>query len=149
MMRTGRDGALHKNNWDRLGRRFGCKCTIRALQYNDHGYLMANQFGDQRREPIVLTLCPPVFNRHVLAFDVTGILQASAKSGEILAVRFKRCEMKKSDHRHRRLLRARRKRPYRRAAEQRDELAPSRVKHGLPQITARSACHGSIGRSLG
>ena len=36
------------------------------------------------------------------------------------------------DHRHRRLLRARRERPRRRAAEQRDELAPSHVEQTLP-----------------
>ena len=29
----------------------------------DHGDLAANQFGRQRRQPIVLTLCPAVFDR--------------------------------------------------------------------------------------
>ena len=79
-----RVGSLHKNDRDRLGRRFGCKRTMCALQYNDHGYLTANQFGDQYRQLIVSTLCPPVFDRHVLALDVTGLTQASAKRGEIL-----------------------------------------------------------------
>src|SRR5262245_18348474 len=35
-----------------------------------------------------------------------------------------RCGAEKTDHRHRRLLRARRHRPRRRATEERDELAP-------------------------
>jgi hypothetical protein len=70
---------LYKNNRDRLGRCFGCKRTLRALQYNDHGYLTANQFGGQRRQLIVSTLCPPVFDRHVPVLDVTGFAQASMK----------------------------------------------------------------------
>jgi hypothetical protein len=51
-----------------------------------------------------LTLCPSVFDRHVLLLDVTCVCQASAKSGEILACRFGRCEMKKSNYWRRRLL---------------------------------------------
>jgi hypothetical protein len=118
-----RIGALHKNDRDRLGRRFGCKRTICALQYNDHGHLTANQFAGQHRQPIVSTLRPPVFDRHVLVLDVTGVTQTSAKSGEIFAVRFERCEMKKPDHRHRRLLSTRSERPRRRTAEKRGERA--------------------------
>ena len=111
-----------------MGRRFRCKRTIRTLQYNDHGYLTADQFGEQRREPIVSTLCPPVLDRQVLAFDVTGFLQASAESGEVLAVGFDRCEMNKPNHRHLRLLRTRHERPRGcRAAEQRYEIAPFHV----------------------
>src|SRR5947208_14640651 len=123
-----RVGALHKNDRDRLGRPFGGKRTTCALQYNDHGYLTANQFSDQRRQRIVSTLRPAVFDRHVLVLDVTGVTQASAKSGEILAVRFERCKVKKPNHRHRRLLRARRARPSgSRTAEKIDELTPLHV----------------------
>src|SRR5262249_6234280 len=51
--------------------------------------------------------------------------QATVKSGEKLARQFERCEVEKPDHWHRWLLRARRERPRRRrAAEERDELAP-------------------------
>src|SRR5215470_17111663 len=68
---------------------------------------------------IISPLCPPVFNRHVLIFGITGVRQAQAKVGEILPIRFERCEVKKAD---RRLLRAHRERPRRRrAAEKRDE----------------------------
>ncbi len=125
-----RVGALHEDDRDCLGRRLGCKRTMCALQDNDHGYLAANQFCDQRRQPIVLTLCPPVFDRHVPALGVTGLTQASLKSGKILARRLERCEVEKPDYRHRRLLRPRRERPSGRAAEQRDELPPSHVGHG-------------------
>ena len=46
-----RVGGLHKNNWDRLGRGLGCKRTLCALQYNNHGYLTANLFGGRIRQP--------------------------------------------------------------------------------------------------
>src|SRR5262249_47117783 len=35
-------GGLHKNDRDRLGRRFCCKRALCAFQCNDHGYLTAN-----------------------------------------------------------------------------------------------------------
>src|SRR5262249_2338664 len=54
---------------------------------------------------------PQVLDRYILVLDVTGVAQAEAKGGKILAVRFGRCEVKKPDHRHRRLLRARSERP--------------------------------------
>src|SRR5262245_13108971 len=57
---------------------------------------------------------------HVLAFDiVAGLLQAQMRSRFV-----RRPAAEEPDHRHRRLLRARRERPNRRAVEQRDELAP-------------------------
>src|SRR5262249_25542333 len=61
-------------------------------------------FGNQGRETIVLTISPPIFDRHVPVLDVTGLAQAPAKSCKVLAVCFERCEMKKADHRHRLLL---------------------------------------------
>jgi hypothetical protein len=120
-----------------------------ALQDNDHGYLAANQFCDQRRQPIVLTLCPPVFDRHVPALGVTGLTQASLKSGKILARRLERCEVEKPDHRHRRLLRAHRKRPSGcRAAEKGDELAPLHVEHGFPRRTVASPARRTRGPAV-
>src|SRR4051812_13838365 len=90
-IRTG-SGGLHKDDRDPLSRSFGCKGTICALQCNDHGYLTANQVGDQRRESIVLTPRPEVVERHVPALDVTGVTQASVKSCENLALAcFGRC----------------------------------------------------------
>jgi hypothetical protein len=62
--------------------------TICALKYNDHGNLTVDQFDGQRRQLIVSTLCPPVFDRDVFVLDVTGLTEPSSKSGEIFAVRF-------------------------------------------------------------
>ena len=97
---------------------------------DDHGDLPANQFGRQRRQPIGLTLGPAVFDRHVLALDIAGFLQALAECAQTVRDRVRRFAVEEPDHRHRRLLRARRERPRgRRAAEQRDELAPLSFDH--------------------
>src|SRR5262249_27521116 len=62
-------------------------------------------------------------DRDVLALDIAAILEATVKSAKTVRVRVRRLAVEKPDHRHRRLLRARRDRPRRRAAEQRDERA--------------------------
>ena len=67
---------------------------------------------------------PVVFHRHVLAFDITGFVEALAERTSNAPRVLGRAAVDEPDHRHRRLLRPRRQRPRRRAAEQRDELAP-------------------------
>ena len=90
----------------------------------DHGDLPANQIGRQRRQSIELIVGPAILDRHVLALDKAGLLQALAECAQAIRERVGRCGVEEPDHRHRRLLRARRERPRRRrAAEQRDELA--------------------------
>src|SRR5262249_45538595 len=80
---------------------------------------------------------PSVCDRYVLALDIASVFQALAKSAQTVRNRLSRNRLRRSvveepDHRHCRLLRARRERPRRRrAAEQDDELAPSHVEHGL------------------
>ena len=44
-----------------------------------HAHLALNQISRQRRQPIVLAARPAVFDRHVLAFDKSGFVQALAK----------------------------------------------------------------------
>ena len=46
----------------------------------DHGDPATNQIGRQRRQSIVFAFRPAVFDRHVLALDIAGFLQALAKS---------------------------------------------------------------------
>ena len=53
-----------------------------AAGRGDHGDPSANQIGRQRRQPIDLILGPAVFDRHVLALDIAGVLQALAKSAQ-------------------------------------------------------------------
>jgi len=95
-----------------------------ASERSDHGNLPPDQFGRQRGQPIELIVSPAVFDRHVLALDVAGVLQALTKSAQTIGEPIRRCGVEKSDHRHRCLLRPCRDRPRRRRpAEQRDEVA--------------------------
>jgi hypothetical protein len=64
--------------------------------------------------------------RRILARDVAGFAEALPDSAEIPIIKVNAAEQ--ADDRHRRLLRLRRHRPRRRAAEKRDEL-PVRSKN--------------------
>ena len=89
----------------------------------------SHQVGRQRRQSIDLTVGPAVLDRHVLAFDVAGLVQALAECGQGARPAHRRvglrnpitgiagcCARAASGHR-------------RRAAEQRDELAPLSFDH--------------------
>src|SRR5262249_61802203 len=68
---------------------------------------------------------PAVFDRYILALDIAGFSQALTEGGSHRRVRPGRRTVEKPDHRQLGLLRPRRERPRsRRAAEQRDEIAP-------------------------
>src|SRR5262249_36416018 len=90
----------------------------------------------------VLTLCPTIFDRDVLPFDKARFVEAFAERGQIEQVGVERTGTQETNHWHRRLLRVRRERPRRRAAEQRDELAP--VRHS---ITLSARDNSSVGSS--
>ena len=51
----------------------------------------ANQIGRQCRQPIVLTLRPAVFDRHVPALDIAGFAQALAERAHTTARKRRRC----------------------------------------------------------
>ena len=51
----------------------------------DHGHLAADQLGRQRRQPIVLTFRPAIFDRDILALDITGFAQTLAERGNEVA----------------------------------------------------------------
>jgi hypothetical protein len=72
----------------------------------------------------MLTLRPAIFDRDVLALDIANFAQAAAERSYELRESGRRRIGEVANHRHRRLLRARRERPRRRrGAGQRDELA--------------------------
>jgi hypothetical protein len=73
-----------------------------------------------------VSIRPAVIDRHVLALGEAALLQTTVKSAETICDHHvERLAVEEPDHWHRRLLRARGERPRdRRAAEQRDELAP-------------------------
>src|SRR5262249_36655486 len=106
--------------------------------HGNHGHATADEVCHERRQAIVSALHPVVLNHHVLALDVTGFAEGfaepSAKARRVLG----RSGAEKADDRHRRLLRTRRERPRRRAAEQRDEVA-------APHSITSSARPSSVG----
>src|SRR6516162_5234556 len=127
---------------DRRRCRLGCECRSGTSGRNDYCYLPVNQFGCQLRQPLELTLSPAIFDRHVLALDIAGVLEALAECAHTVRKRVRRCTAEEPDHRHGRLLRARRERPRGRRAEQRDEIASD---HSITS-SARASSVGGIVR---
>src|SRR5262249_14910383 len=70
----------------------------------------------------------------------SALFQALTERGQEVWIRARHPRVEESDDRHRRLLRARRERPRRRAAEQRDELAPD---HSITSSAATSSPAGT------
>jgi len=116
---------MEEHDRDRRRCRLGRKRHIGASACNNHRDRQANQFDRQRRQPLGLIFSETVHDRHVLALGITGELEAQTKSAQSVRQRVGQPTVEESDHRHRRLLPARRERPRRRrAAKQCDELAP-------------------------
>src|SRR5262249_38178253 len=92
-----------------------------------------------------MTLGPAVFDRHIAAFDEAGFAQALAKCGGKRSISCWRFTVEKPNHRHRRLLRTRRERPRRRAAEERDEVAP---RHSITSLALASKVAGTVMPSI-
>src|SRR5262249_11492866 len=96
-----------------------------AASNHDHRDPLSNQLSGQFRKPLVMVIRPAVVDRDVLILDESPLLEPFAKGSNAILVASGRRDTYPSDHRHRRLLRTRRNRPRRRAAEQRQERAPS------------------------
>jgi hypothetical protein len=47
----------------------------------DNCHALVDEFGRQRRQPVVLSVCKTVFERDVLPFDKTGFFQAVPERG--------------------------------------------------------------------
>jgi hypothetical protein len=103
--------AFNRNRCNGVGRR-------------DHRHLPARQIGGEVGQSIVLLVRPAILDRHGLAFDQAALANAAPKRGHKVGATTGRRGAEHPDHRHGRLLRARRKRPRRRAADERYELAP-------------------------
>jgi hypothetical protein len=97
----------YEDDGDRRGCRLGRQSRRVASGRGDDGDLPPNQLGRQRRQPIVSALRPAVLVRHVLTFDVPSLVQTAPKGGYHGSPRAGRLPVEESDHRHRRLLRAR------------------------------------------
>src|SRR5262249_34253115 len=89
---------------------------------------------------------PVVLDDHVLAFDVAGFVKAFTERTSIACRGLGRPAADKPDHRHRRLLRARRQRPRgSRAADKRDEIAP---RHSITSLALASKVAGTVMPSI-
>src|SRR5215472_13554888 len=99
-----------------------------------------DQLPRQCGQPLILTVGPLVFDRDVAALDIAGLTKALLKCRTFMGAGTPARE--DADHRHRRLLRARRQRPSRRAAEKGDEdTAPD---HSITSSAMASSMGGMV-----
>src|SRR5262249_21874791 len=123
----------------RFGREYRGKRTC-----EHHSHLTANQIGRKLWQSIVLILRPTLFDRHVLALDKSGFLEALAERGHQVGPIGKRSAVEETDHRH--CLGPRGERPGgNRAAEQRDERA---ALHSITSSAATSSLSGTVRPSI-
>jgi hypothetical protein len=115
---TGRE-----DDGDRGGRRLGGASRNSAPGSRNHRHTPGNQIGNKRRQAVDLTLRVAIFDRDVAAFDVADLAQAAPERLHQLHRVVRRSRLDESNHRHRRLLRARRERPRGRAADERHQGA--------------------------
>src|SRR6516162_8860618 len=116
--------AYAEDDRDRRGRSLGRLSSSGLTGRRDNGVATADEVSHQRRQAIEAAVEPMVLDRHVLALDVAGFAKAFPERDHAGHGTAGRSEVDEADNRHRGLLPPRRKRPRRRAAEQRDELAP-------------------------
>src|SRR5262249_22418036 len=155
---SNRISARRHDDWDGLRNSF-CRLDCRRALRHDDIQPQSSQLGSDRRKRVLFTLGKTVLDDDVLPFDPAVFLQSLAKCLQLTShcrrARVARQQKANPANRRGRMLRARRERPRGRAADERDEIAPSYVEHGLPsrnplcQLTAGSGCPGSARRSLG
>jgi hypothetical protein len=61
----------------------------------------ADEFGRQRGQSVILTFRPAVFDRHVVTFDKTGLIQALVERRQVVRKSFAGSSVEEPDHRHR------------------------------------------------
>jgi hypothetical protein len=118
-----RVGMYGEHDWDRPGRLPGglnFSGRRREDEVDIHVDQLVGEFGQ-----LVDVFRPSPLDDHILPLDITEVMQARPQRLYRSGPGSGRGEAKESDASDpRRLLRLRRDRPHRRAAEQRDELAP-------------------------
>src|SRR5262249_10652739 len=146
-----------EDNRNRCSRGLCRKCGRSATGCRNHCHLTLNQLRRKRRQSLVVTLGPTVFDFGVLALNIADLSQTLTKGAQTMLIQVRRCIAEKPDYRYRGRLRPRRgRRAGGRAAEQRDELASSHVEHrasshvaAAGQSTACSTCRRGDTKSLG
>src|SRR5262249_38895653 len=128
-------------DWYSCGRGLGRQGRHLATDRNDDGHFPTHEIGRKPRQPIVLTLSPPIVESDVLTFNKAFFVESLANDRNERSVDVRRTAAEQSNHRKRTLLRARHERPCCRAAEQGDELAP------LHSITSSARASSGAGMS--
>src|SRR5262245_34113163 len=128
LIQAGNESGSHRvfpgeHDRDRRSYRFSGRGWNVAPRRNDDCYLAPDQIRRQCWQSIVLALGRLVLDCDVLTLEISGLLEALKKRRHQVGGALDRSAPEEPDHRHRRLLRACRERPSRRAAEQRDEFA--------------------------
>jgi hypothetical protein len=112
-----------KNDRNVRSRGLGRQRRRFSADRHQHGHWTLNEFLRPRRKSVVLAMRPTVFDHHVPALGIAGLGQPTPERGHQMSTFLGRSAAEKPHNRHRGLLRARRKRPRRRAAEERHEIA--------------------------
>ena len=82
---AGDEAELHRiaggreDDWNRRGCRLGGQRRDGAAARVNDRHLAANQIGRQRRQAIILTLRPAVFDADIAVLDIAGVVQALAE----------------------------------------------------------------------
>src|SRR5262249_1106195 len=111
-------------DWYSCGRGLGRQGRHLATDRNDDGHFPTHEIGRKPRQPIVLTLSPPIVEGDVLTFNKAFFVESLANDRNERSVDVRRTAAEQSNHRKRTLLRPCCERPRDRcAADERDELA--------------------------
>ena len=100
-----------ENDRNRFGRVLECQHSGSGTCGN-HGDPTTNELGRKCRELVVSTLRPAICNCHVLAINKASVFQTLVHCAQTIGIKISRIATKKPDNRLRRLLRARRERPW-------------------------------------
>src|SRR5262245_56725709 len=142
-----RVAGAYEDDRDRRSRRLGYNCRGDVMR-SDHRYLTAYQIGCEVGQSVVLVLRPAILDHDILALDVAGFTNPLPEGGQITCTIGKRRTAEEPDHRHRRLLCARRERPRgRRSADRGEECSSFDVAcHADPPVGGHSCDGGMIPR---
>src|SRR5262249_22320344 len=125
--------------YDRYCRRGSLRWRNRNTVREYHRDLAADEISRQRRQPVVLILGKPVFDRKIASFLKGHPLKAFTKGGQQMGVRSLRPAREKTDHGHW-PLRARRPWQGSSAAEKRDEFASSHLESPQQPVHRAIVC---------
>src|SRR5262249_39668594 len=127
----------HENDRNGSGCGFGCQRGGWGGR-KDYAYRVSHQLGGQCRQSIEATTRRAIFDCDVAAFDIAGVLETLPDLSDPLIIQIDAGQQANQRHG---LLRARRERPSRRAAKQRDELA---ARHSITSSARASRVGGMV-----